>query len=403
MARTQLKAAIMLSALLFGACLTLAQTAPVAQAPPPIAFPDWKEVDRSATEIEYSASFPSAMETPYPANNVVPLRILMPAEATGPIPAVIVLHYWGTRDLKVERALGAELNRHNIAAVLLTLPYHLSRTPPGYVSGELALEPDPELIIQNMVQSVWDVRRAADWIDSRPEFDHSRVGIAGSSLGAIVATMAYGVDKRFADATFVLGGVDLARIIWTSSRTVRERDVLRKQGFTEDKLRRALAPIEPRPYLEQRTEGTTFVIGANYDTVMPRASTEELIKALGNSKTLFVDTGHYGGLFVERRLLREVGNFFGAEFTGKDFTPPSRIYAPTIRIGGIANTVDGFDLAAGLDLFKFDREGNAFSTILITPRGTELFVGRQLDNRISIGVLGTRRKVGVALFWSTVL
>ncbi|HWA83010.1 MAG TPA: alpha/beta hydrolase family protein [Fimbriimonadaceae bacterium] len=393
----------MLFALLLGACLTLAQEPQVAQAPPPIQFPDWKEVDRSATAIEYTVSFPSAMETPYPANNTVPLRVLTPINATGPIPAVVVLHYWGTRDLKVERALAAELNRHGIAAVLMTLPYHLTRTPPGYVSGELALEPDPDLIVQNLVQSVWDVRRTIDWIASRSEFDPSRMGIAGSSLGAVVATLAYGIDHRLSAATFVLGGVDLAHIIWASSRTVREREMLRKHGYTEDKLREALASVEPKPFLETRTGGTAFVIGANYDTVMPRGSSDELIKALGHPKTLFVDTGHYGGIFVERRLLREAGNFFGSEFAGKDFVPPSRIYAPTVRIGGIANTATGFDLVAGLDLIKFDRRGDGFATLLISPRGPELFVGRRIDSRISFGVLGTRRTVGVGLFWSTVL
>src|SRR5579862_832135 len=90
----QLKTSLMLIALLVGACFTLAQEPQVAQPPPPITFPDWKEVDRTQTAIEYSISFPSAMETPYPANNTVPLRVLMPAEATGPVPAVIVLHYW---------------------------------------------------------------------------------------------------------------------------------------------------------------------------------------------------------------------------------------------------------------------------------------------------------------------
>lgn len=403
MARTQLKAVIMLFALLLGASFTLAQEPQVAQPPPPIQFADWKEVDRTSTAIEYTVSFPSAMETPYPANNTVPLRVLMPTNVTGPVPAVIVLHYWGTRDLKVERALGAELNRHRIAAVLLTLPYHLTRTPPGYVSGELALEPDPELLIQNLVQSVWDVRRSMDWIDSRPEFDHSRMGIAGASLGAVVATLAYGIDQRLTAATFMLGGVDLAHIIWVSSRTVRERDMLRKQGFTEDKLRKALEPVEPLPFLKARTGGTAFVIGANYDTVMPRGSSDELIHALGKPKTLFVDTGHYGGVFVERRLLREAGNFFGSEFAGKDFVPPPRIYAPTVRIGGIANTATGFDLVAGLDLIKFDRRGDGFASLLISPRGPELFIGRRIDSRISFGVLGTRRRVGAGLFWSTVL
>lgn len=403
MARTQLKAIIILYGLLLGASLTLAQEPQVSQPPPAIAFSDWKEADRTQTYVEYTVSFPSAMETPYPANNTVPLRVLMPAQAAGPVPVVIVLHYWGARDLKVERALAAELNRHDIAAVIITLPYHLSRTPPGYLSGELTVEPDPDLLVLNMIQSVWDVRRSVDWIVTRPEFDHSRIGIAGSSLGAVVATVAYGVDHRFVDATFVLGGVDLAHIIWNSSRTVRERDMLRRRGFTEDRLRRALEPIEPLQFLSNRPGGMTFVIGANYDTVMPSGSTMELVKVLDHPKTLFVETGHYGGIFVERRLLREVGNFFSAEFSGKDFTPPTRIYAPTVRIGGIANTATGFDLAAGVDLIKFDHRGDGFSTLMITPRGPELFVGRRIDSRIAFGLIATRRKLGAGLFWSTVL
>lgn len=393
----------MLCALLLGACLTLAQEAQVAQPPPAITFPDWKEVDRSASQIEYTVSFPSAMQTPYPANNTVPLRVLVPAQAQGPVPAVIILHYWGTRDLKVERALGSELNRHGIAAVLVTLPYHLSRTPPGYKSGELALEPDPDLVIQNLTQSVWDVRRTIDWIQSRPEFSRDKVGIAGASLGAVVAILTYGIDERITDACFALGGVDIAHIIWNSSRTVREREMMRRRGYTEDKLRTALEPVEPLPYVKARKGGKTFVIGANFDTVVPRGSTDELVKALDNPKTLFVDTGHYGGIFVERRLLREEGNFFASEFGGKDFMPPSKIYAPTVRIGGLANTATGFDLAIGLDLVKFDHRGDGFATFMITPRGAALFVGRRIDSRISFGAIGTRRKVGAGLFWSTVL
>ncbi len=400
---TRLKAIIILLTLLFGACLTLAQQPQIAQPPPPITFPDWKEVDRTQNEIEYTVNFPSALETPYPANNTVPLRILVPAQTTGPTPVVVVLHYWGTRDLKIERAIASELNRHGVAAVLLTLPYHLSRTPPGYVSGELTLEPDPDLLILNMVQSVWDVRRTIDWIETRSEFDHSRIGICGSSLGAVVSTAAFGIDKRIEAATFVLGGVDIAHIIWSSSRTVREREMLRKRGLTEEKLTRVLEPVEPLPFLKSRSGGTTFVIGANYDTVVPRAATDALIGALDHPKVLFVDTGHYGGIFVERRLLREVGNFFGAEFAGKDFTPPSRIYAPTVRIGGLVNTATGFDLGLGLDLVKFDRSGDGFASFLITPRGPEIFLGRRIDNRVSIGFVGTRRRFGAGLFWSTVL
>jgi dienelactone hydrolase len=403
MATRQLKAVIMLPVLLLGACFTLAQQAPVSQPPPPIAFAEWKEVDKTATSVEYAVSFPSAMETAYIENNTVPLRVLMPANVIGPIPVVVVLHYWGTRDLKVERALAAELNRHNIAAVLVTLPYHLSRTPPGYKSGELSLEPDPKKLMSNVTQSVWDVRRTVDWIATRSEFDQSRIGVEGASLGAIVATLAYAIDSRITKATFVLGGANLAHIIWNSSRTVRQREMLRRSGFTEDKLRQAIQAVEPLTYLKDRVGANAFVIGATYDTVVPRRSTDQLIAALDTPKKLFVDTGHYGGVFVERRLLREVGNYFSSEFGGKEFAPPSRIYAPTVRIGGIVNTITGFDLAAGLDLVKFDRRGDGFASIVITPRGPGLFVGRRIDSRLTFGVLGKRRNVGIGIFWSTVL
>ena len=38
-----------------------------------------------------------------------------------------------------ERTMGVELNRRGIAAVLVTLPYHLERTPEGSRSGEMKL------------------------------------------------------------------------------------------------------------------------------------------------------------------------------------------------------------------------------------------------------------------------
>ena len=58
-----------------------------------------------------------------------------------------------------------------------------------------------------------DVRRAADFLRSRPEVDPSRVGVTGISLGAIVGSTTAGVDGRFAKAVLTIGGGDLARIL----------------------------------------------------------------------------------------------------------------------------------------------------------------------------------------------
>jgi dienelactone hydrolase len=394
------------------ACITgaaNAQTAPprqipsILQRPAPIPFAQWREVDQSDSGTEYVVEFPSPLPGPYPANNVVPLRVFMPVNPSGRIPVVLVLHYWGATDLRNERALAQELNRGNVAAAVMTLPYHLSRTPPGRHSGEMAIQPDPEEMVLTMTQAVLDVRRSIDFLWERPEFDHSKLGLAGTSLGALVAELAYGADERITDVAFVLGGVDLAHIVWSSSLLVRQRDVLIHRGFTETSLREAIRAIEPLTYLARRKTAPALVIGGQYDTVIKQQSTQELIASLTDPKVLWLDTGHYGGIFVQRRLMREMARFFKQEFAGTAFIPPAKLYAPTIRLGLKVDTGNGFDIGAGLDLLKFDKKGDSFMTLFVTPRGPELFLGRDVSQGFSVGVVGSTHKSGVALLWSAVL
>lgn len=379
---------------------TLAQ---VTQAPPIIEFPQWKEVDRPEGSIEYLVSFPSPVVSPYEVNNTVPLRIFIPDDVTGPVPVVLVTHYWGATDLRVERALADELNHRGIAAALLTLPYHLSRTPAGKRSGELAIEPDPAKMIATTTQAVLDARRSIDFLMSRPEFRKDQVGLAGTSLGAVVAALTYGVEPRITHAAFLLGGADLAHILWTSSRVQPQREILRRRGYTEEKLRLELEPIEPLTYLRSRTLSPTFVVGGRYDTVIPRSSTQGLIGALGDSRVLWLDTGHYGGIFVQRRLMREVASFFASEFAGKNYVAPPKLYAPTIRVGVSAASGTGLNLGAGADIWRSDARGDYFGTFFVTPRGPQVFVGRSLGQGLAIGASGSTHHVGVGFFWSAVL
>jgi len=250
-----------------------AQTVPlpkipsITQVPAPIAFAPWKEVDQTELGTEYLVEFPSPVESPYPANNVVPLRVFLPVNSDKPVPVVLVLHYWGATDLRNERELAKDLNRANIAAAVMTLPYHMGRTPPGRHSGDMAIEPDPRHMVLTMTQAVLDTRRSIDFLTSRPELDHTRLGLAGTSLGALVAELAYGADSRVTHVAFVLGGVDLAHIMWSSSLLVRQRDLLIRRGFTEQRLREAIEPIEPLKYLPSRTASPALVIGGQYDTV----------------------------------------------------------------------------------------------------------------------------------------
>lgn len=370
--------------------------------PPKVNFAAWNIVNENDEFTEYVVQFPSALITGAKENDTVQCRILLPTERSGPTPMVMILHYWGAPNLRVERALARELNQAGLGAAILTLPYHLSRTPAGAVSGALAIQPDPDHLNRTMTQSVLDVRRSLDFIQSRPECGRI-VGIYGTSLGAIISSLTFAIDSRLENAAFLLGGIDLTNILWNSSLTGSIKDALKKKGIDEGKLRSALQVVEPEQYLRSKPVGQTFVIRAKFDSVIPAASTDALLKALPNSKVLEIDTGHYGGVIVQGRLLREAAQFFIKVSQGKEYDPPLRLVSPTIRIGMMARTGGHFDIAAGFDLIKFDRMGKTYASFLLTPRNPVLWIGSEVTKGVNLGIGISDRQSGFGFFFSTVL
>ena len=389
--------------------ITMAQAtadAPQIQAPAPppiISFDEMKPYATWAGTDEFVVSFPSSVTSDHEQNNVVPIHILLPHDKTGPFPVVVILHYWGALNRNVERAMGQEFNRRGIAAVLMTLPYHLERTPPGVRSGELAIQPDVTQLRTTMLQSLQDTRRAIDYIQTRPEFQHDKIGITGLSLGAIVTALVYGVDTRVSHAVFVLGGVDIANILWHSSRVVPQREALRQKGFSEERLRDELADLEPGTFLKQRETKDALVVTARYDTVIPSKASQELIDDLGTSKISWLNTGHFGGAFVQKRLLSETGDYFENAFNGTPYHPASNLGAPTIRLGVQYNPATGMDIGFGLDFFAAGNQREYAGTALITPRGLRLFLGRRTSDQLSVGILIDARRIAPGILWSTVL
>ncbi len=372
--------------------------------PVPVEFSTWKLQAENAWGTEYLLEFSSPRASAYAKNDQVPLRVFVP-KGDGPFPAVVVLHYLGAQDLRVERVLAQELCKRGIGAAVLALPYHLERTPAGFQSGELAIVPDTQSLRDNLTQAVLDCRRAIDFLAARPEFDPKRIGVSGVSLGAIVSGLLYGVDERLSRAAFVLGGADLANILWKSTRVVSQREVLRGKGYDEEKLRAELANVEPLTYLGTRRaeRRQTLVVQAKFDTVIPASSSSALIRALGEPSVVHIETGHYGGVLVQRRILGEVAKYFEIAFAGREYVAPDRLYAPTLRIGVLSSTNARLDLGIGLDLWQLDGRGKTITTLFATPRGLQIVLGRKIGQGLSIGLNAGSHGVGAGLFWSSVL
>ena len=365
-------------------------------------FEQWRLLGEDEFTREYEAAFPTAAPSGVGANDTVRLRVVTPAGLSGPVPAVVILHYWGATDINLEIAMGRTLAKAGVAGVVMTLPYHLQRTPPGSRSGEMALQADPTKLRATMTQSVLDVRRTVDWIASRPEFDSSRLGLAGTSLGAIVAGLAFTLEPRFTCGAFVLGGADVAHILWNSSRVVEQRETLRRQGYTEDRLRQELKSIEPLTYAKNPEPRPTLVVGARADTVVPPRATQSLIDGFGTSQTVWLDSGHYGGALVRSRLIGLMSRFLEAKLGGGAFEAPRTLSVPTLRVGLAATPERGLQVAVGTDLWRLNARRDAFLSPLLTPQGFQAFAGVRVSNGLAVGAMVLPKKVTWGAFWSVV-
>lgn len=393
-------------ALCLSACAALQgfpQLPPINAKPEPTS--DYRISPRASDpeQTVFALRFPSAIVTSVPENNTAIVEIYEPRDARRPMPVVILLHYWGATDLDVERRFAKDLNARGMAAAVVTLPYHLQRTPPGQKSGEYAIRPDVAFLKEAITQAVFDIKRLLDWIESRPQqYDVSRTALAGISLGAVVGSLTVGVDDRISAAAFLLGGADLAHLLWHSSVTIHTRNALRGLGYTEQRLRQELESVEPMRFARPQIGHSILVIGARFDEVVPTEDTEKLIRAFEAQHVLWLDSGHYGGALVERRIYRTVAEFFQAKLTTGVFSLPNSVQVPTIRVGIHYNTDYKLTVAVGLDLWKAP-QNKGFVSGMITPEGPLLFGGVTPSRGLTVGVAVTANKVSWGVFWGLVL
>ena len=143
--------------------------------------------DIKVTQVTY----PSPVVTPYPVNNIVTGYFFKP-NTPGPYPVMLVEHEWLPVNLNNEFVLCATLARAGVAAFLVVQPYsYIRRILPRVEDVEL-LSGNPQQTVEAVRQAVLDNRRALDWLQTRPDIDPNKMGVAGISLGGILAPLIAG-------------------------------------------------------------------------------------------------------------------------------------------------------------------------------------------------------------------
>jgi dienelactone hydrolase len=257
----------------------------------------------------YSLRYPSPVVTDCPENNTVFAEYYRP-KGEGKFPGVIVLDITGgNQDLS--RLIANCFAQNHIAALFVQMAYYGPRRPPG--SRRRLMSTNFAQSIDNIRQTVLDVRRATAWLASRPEVDAKRLGIHGTSLGSMIGALTAEMEPRLGRVSILLGGGGLVEAYYDHPQAAPYRKVWEAVGGKKEQVIKLLAPIDPITHAANLKDHKVLMIAGKRDDIVPPKATEALWKAAGEPKLIWYDCGHYGAILYIAPIMDQIVNLFNAD------------------------------------------------------------------------------------------
>jgi hypothetical protein len=237
-------------------------------------------------------TFPSAVNTPHPENNVVRARYFPDPSDRGRKRAVVVLPQWNA-DAEGHVGLCQLLNKFGVSALRMSLPYHDARMPPELRRADYIVSSNVGRTAQVCRQAVLDTRRAVAWLATQ---GYESIGILGTSLGSCLAMLTAAHEPLIRAAALNHISPYFADVIWQGLSTEHVRAGL--DGRIQlDALRRIWMPISPFPYLERIRGRHVLLVYARYDLTFPVALSKMLVNEFRNRgidhQVKVLPCGHY--------------------------------------------------------------------------------------------------------------
>lgn len=222
-----------------------------------------------------------------PALLFTPLR----ASAAHPAPCLVLLHgLGGSKEMMAGMALFAA--KAGYASLVIDEYGQGERTP----AKPSAQSPAEELAM-TVHQSAVDVRRGLDYLATRRDIDLKRTGLVGISLGAIIGTVASGVEPRIKATVLISGGGDWGLILRTLSANRTEvggRSTAAFKNLDWALVSVLLAPEDPLTFAPHIAPRAVLMIGGRQDNTIVPQSQQELYDVARAPKEIqwFAQYGH---------------------------------------------------------------------------------------------------------------
>lgn len=211
----------------------------------------------------------SAVETPSIENNTARARYFPVQAKNGKRSrkAVVVLPQWNAQPQSHVEACRI-FNMIGMAALRLTLPYHLERKPAELERADHLVCSNIGRTIQSTRQAVLDTRAAVRWLKNE---GFEQIGILGTSVGSCISFLAFAHEPDLKAGAFNHVSGYFADVVWHGLSTSHVR-----AGFADhltlDELRTYWSPISPLPFmprLKKMARRPLRFIVARYDLTFP--------------------------------------------------------------------------------------------------------------------------------------
>jgi hypothetical protein len=188
-----------------------------------------------------------------------------------------------------------------------------------------------------------DNRRVMDWIETSAFCDASRIGVVGTSIGAIKGSLLVAVDERVKAAVLVLGGADVPYILTYSKegawqkrkkgRVEHDRGISgRREAYIkkyninhaefEKRLREENIEWDPKNLAPYTDPQKVLLVLGSCDRVVPFKAGMMLRRLMGKPETEIVMSGHYTALLYILHIRSISLSFFQERFAvPTDITP----------------------------------------------------------------------------------
>ncbi len=220
----------------------------------------------------------------------VPAWWCVPTTGTAPYPCVIIMHGYGG-DKNGLQMLAPAFAMRGIATFAIDAEYHGDRKQPG----SDILSPYIYRNRDAFIQTVIDLRRGIDFLQSRQEIDGKRIGYIGLSMGGILGGILAGVDERVQAPILIVAGGDWGYLFANSQHpnAVQLREKNPELFKNPQKINELVGPMDPVNWVARISPRPLLMINGKDDQIVPKECTERLFAAAREPKEiLWLEGGH---------------------------------------------------------------------------------------------------------------